>query len=98
LQPRPELISESEPVHSQRLAVPIGTPSRLQLATTGSFDGLGIVTMSRPSPIDDQVEIEVRATGLNFSDVLKKFFLFVFFLYDLSLVFGPAAHLKGIHP
>ena len=53
------------------IVIPAGEPSRLRLAQAGSFDGL---TVDACQPIElpaGHVEIEVRATGLNFSDVLK---------------------------
>ncbi|MEO0530090.1 MAG: SDR family NAD(P)-dependent oxidoreductase, partial [Planctomycetota bacterium] len=48
------------------------TPSwRLALKRAGSFDGLAYEPTDRVAPGEGQVEIEVHATGLNFSDVLK---------------------------
>ncbi|MEM9660076.1 MAG: MDR/SDR family oxidoreductase, partial [Planctomycetota bacterium] len=41
------------------------------LAETGSFDGLRYARFTPPAPQADQVQLEVRAAGLNFSDVLK---------------------------
>jgi NADPH:quinone reductase-like Zn-dependent oxidoreductase/thioesterase domain-containing protein/acyl carrier protein len=52
------------------LTVPDG-PVRLRLGTAGSFDALSFERFVRPSPEPGQVEIAVRAAGLNFSDVLK---------------------------
>ncbi|MCS7237271.1 MAG: SDR family NAD(P)-dependent oxidoreductase [Thermoguttaceae bacterium] len=46
-------------------------PFRIRLQKTGTFDGLRWETFSRQSPGPGQVEIEVHAAGLNFSDVLK---------------------------
>lgn len=54
-----------------------GTPTpdspswRLGLKRSGSFDGLAYQPSDRVAPGAGQVEIEVHATGLNFSDVLK---------------------------
>lgn len=54
-----------------------GTPTpdvptwRLALKRAGSFDGLEYEATERIAPEPDQVQIEVHATGLNFSDVLK---------------------------
>ena len=52
------------------LAVPNG-PFQLRITQAGSFDALKFTSVERQSPEAGQVEIEVRATGLNFSDVLK---------------------------
>jgi acyl transferase domain-containing protein/thioesterase domain-containing protein/acyl carrier protein len=53
-----------------KLAVPNG-PFQLRITQAGSFDALKFVPVERESVAACQVEIEVRATGLNFSDVLK---------------------------
>ncbi len=53
-----------------QLAVPRG-PFQLRITQAGSFDALKFVPVEREPPGPGQVEIEVRATGLNFSDVLK---------------------------
>jgi len=53
------------------LAVPAGKPFQLRITQSGSFDALSFVPVEREAPQAGQVEIEVRATGLNFSDVLK---------------------------
>lgn len=58
-------------------ATATGTPPpeaaswRLALRRAGSFDGLAYEAAERVSPGPGQVEVEVHATGLNFSDVLK---------------------------
>lgn len=71
-------LAKSEPLtggpldsQSGLLEVPKGQPSQLQIASAGSFDGLYIVPIQRQSPGVGQIEVEVQATGLNFSDVLK---------------------------
>ncbi len=46
-------------------------PFRVRLGKPGSFDALGFEKLERLAPTGDRVEIEVRADGLNFSDVLK---------------------------
>ena len=51
--------------------VPADTPYQLRISAAGSFDGLRFVPCSRKVPETGQVELEIRATGLNFSDVLK---------------------------
>jgi acyl transferase domain-containing protein/thioesterase domain-containing protein/acyl carrier protein len=54
-----------------------GTPTpdapswRLELKRAGTFDGLAYQSTPRIAPAAGQVELEVHATGLNFSDVLK---------------------------
>jgi NADPH:quinone reductase-like Zn-dependent oxidoreductase/acyl carrier protein len=45
-------------------------PVRLEIAEPGSFDGLKLTAMTRTQPGPGEVEIRVRATGLNFRDVL----------------------------
>lgn len=51
--------------------LPEAYPFQLRLGTPGSFDSLQYKTF-RPTDLNgDELEIEVRATGLNFSDVLK---------------------------
>lgn len=42
----------------------------LQIRQQGSFDSLTWAAQARRAPADDEVEIEVRATGLNFRDVM----------------------------
>ena len=51
--------------------MPAEGPFRLRLGKPGSFDSLGFEHFVRRPPGPGQVEIEVRAAGLNFSDVLK---------------------------
>ena len=53
------------------LTVPRGESFRLEFATAGNLDRLRWKTFVRTAPGPDEVEIEVGATGLNFSDVLK---------------------------
>ncbi len=59
-----------------RLAVPRGEPFRLELAGKGSLDCLALRPSRRRPPATGEVEIEVRAAGLNFSDVLKSMGLY----------------------
>lgn len=54
-----------------RMRIPAAGPFRLRLGTAGSFDALRYESFGRPSPGPGQVEVQVHATGLNFSDVLK---------------------------
>ncbi len=46
-------------------------PFRIRLARTGSFDGLKWEEFQPDKPGPGQVQLEVHAAGLNFSDVLK---------------------------
>ena len=51
------------------LAIP-NEPYRLDLASRGTIDNLQLVPALRIAPGPDEVEIRIRATGLNFIDVL----------------------------
>jgi acyl transferase domain-containing protein/thioesterase domain-containing protein/NAD(P)-dependent dehydrogenase (short-subunit alcohol dehydrogenase family)/acyl carrier protein len=62
--------SEHAKSESAHLSIPRG-PFQLRVTQSGSFDALQFVPVEREAPANGQVEIEVRATGLNFSDVLK---------------------------
>ena len=53
-----------------QLDLPRG-PFQLRITQAGSFDALKFMPYEREAPVSGQVEIEVHATGLNFSDVLK---------------------------
>jgi len=46
-------------------------PVRLEVPETGVLDDLALRPMRRQAPQEGEVEIEVRATGLNFRDVLN---------------------------
>jgi acyl transferase domain-containing protein/acyl carrier protein len=48
-----------------------GVPHRLTARTPGTLDGLVLEALSRRPPGAGEVEIEVAAAGLNFSDVMK---------------------------
>jgi acyl transferase domain-containing protein/thioesterase domain-containing protein/acyl carrier protein len=63
--------SQADGASGQSLAVPAGRPFQLRIQQAGSFDGLRFTPVDREPPQAGQVEIEVRAAGLNFSDVLK---------------------------
>ena len=51
--------------------IPANSPFQLRLGAPGSFDSLRFESAVRPRPTAGQVEIQVHAAGLNFSDVLK---------------------------
>nr|MBP9051374.1 SDR family NAD(P)-dependent oxidoreductase [Ilumatobacteraceae bacterium] len=57
--------------HDVGLHTPPKSPYRVTLAERGSFDQLSFATLERRSPLDGEVEIEVRASGINFRDVLN---------------------------
>ena len=56
---------------ADEVVIPAGTPSRLRLVHAGSFDGLTVEPCDLMEPPAGHVQLEVHATGLNFSDVLK---------------------------
>jgi myxalamid-type polyketide synthase MxaB len=62
---------EGRPQRTNRLRVPPGEPFRLELAGAGKLDRLTLRPLRRRPPGPGEVEVEVRAAGLNFSDVLK---------------------------
>src|SRR5204863_870074 len=64
------LVSEQEKCDSAALVIPNGA-FQLRITQAGSLDALKFAPVERDLPEPGQVEIEVRATGLNFSDVLK---------------------------
>lgn len=68
---KPELLSTGDAKKGSKLSVPRGEPFRLEFSSTGNLDRLQLRTFTRTPPGQDEVEIEVGATGLNFSDVLK---------------------------
>ncbi|MGO9112136.1 MAG: SDR family NAD(P)-dependent oxidoreductase [Thermoguttaceae bacterium] len=53
------------------LQVPRGRPYRLEITSRGQLDNVTLQPANRQSPGPGQVEIKVRATGLNFRDVLN---------------------------
>jgi acyl transferase domain-containing protein/acyl carrier protein len=50
-------------------ALPDG-PVRLSIADAGTFESLRLTSLQRRTPAAGEIEIEVRASGLNFRDVL----------------------------
>jgi acyl transferase domain-containing protein len=53
------------------LDAPRGQPYRLEITARGQLDQVALRPMTRQPPGPGQVEIQVRATGLNFRDVLN---------------------------
>lgn len=49
----------------------IENPYRLEIIRPGAFDQIAFVQHSRRMPLEDEVEVEVLAAGLNFRDVMK---------------------------
>ncbi len=64
------LVADRARSESAELEIPSG-PFQLRIMQAGSLDALRFVPVERDRPAAGQVEVEVRATGLNFSDVLK---------------------------
>nr|VFJ59818.1 MAG: myxalamid-type polyketide synthase MxaB [Candidatus Kentron sp. DK] len=54
-----------------RLRVPEGQPCQLRISRRGSLDNLELAPVNRRPPGADEVEVRVRASGLNFRDVLN---------------------------
>lgn len=52
-------------------ATQVDSSFRLEVSRTGTLDGLKLRSVSRRSPGPGEVEIQVCAAGLNFSDVMK---------------------------
>ena len=67
----PSLVADAAAGAAANLAVPHGTPFQLRITQAGSIDALRLVSVEREPPAAGQVELEVHAAGLNFSDVLK---------------------------
>ncbi len=53
------------------LELPKGQPYRLEITSRGQLDNVALRPSARQKPGPGQVEIRVRATGLNFRDVLN---------------------------
>ncbi|TWT65367.1 type I polyketide synthase [Allorhodopirellula solitaria] len=57
-------------------SIPTGTPFHLTIGGDNTIEGLRYKPFRRTKPVGDQVEIQVAATGLNFSDILKSLGLY----------------------
>src|SRR5690606_19906291 len=53
----------------ERRPVPAGANYRIDIEQRGTLDAMRYVPAERVAPGDDEVEIRVRTTGLNFRDV-----------------------------
>nr|VFK14085.1 MAG: Acyl transferase domain-containing protein [Candidatus Kentron sp. LPFa] len=54
-----------------RLHVPVGSPYQLRIPERGTLGNLELASVTRRPPKTGEVEIRVRASGLNFRDVLN---------------------------
>lgn len=61
---------------SDAAIIPTGSPYRLTIANDNTIEGLRYKPFRREKPAPGEVEIQVSATGLNFSDVLKSLGLY----------------------
>jgi NADPH:quinone reductase-like Zn-dependent oxidoreductase/thioesterase domain-containing protein/acyl carrier protein len=66
----PSIDTKPAEENASAMTIPTG-PFQLRITQAGSLDALRFVGVQREPPAAGQVEIEVHATGLNFSDVLK---------------------------
>lgn len=88
---------------AQMLDVPMGQPYRMEITSRGGLDNVALRPAERHAPAAGQVEIRVRATGLNFRDVLN---LLDLYPGDAGLLGGECAGevvavgegVKGIAP
>jgi NADPH:quinone reductase-like Zn-dependent oxidoreductase/NAD(P)-dependent dehydrogenase (short-subunit alcohol dehydrogenase family)/acyl carrier protein len=67
------------------LEVPASQPVQLQASGSGLLDDLTLVPISRRSPGPGEVEIQVRATGLNFRDVLNALGMLKQYMAEMGL-------------
>ena len=65
------LLPSDSPDLPQRLPIPNGDSFRLGLSSYGVLDQLTLMACERRSPRPNEVEIQVKASGLNFRDVLN---------------------------
>jgi phthiocerol/phenolphthiocerol synthesis type-I polyketide synthase C len=63
--------AETSASDGRKLSIPAQDPYRISIGAAGTLDGLIAKPLARQTPVGEQVEIEVAAAGLNFSDVLK---------------------------
>ena len=71
LVPRVRHLGERGAPEAQWLRLPADEPFELVLEETGTLDGLRAHLTTRPLPASDEVVIRVRASGINFRDVLS---------------------------
>ncbi len=70
LRGRHRLVARLTPVDPST-GIPPEAPYQLSLPARGSLDALAFLPLVRRSPAAGEVELEVRATGINFRDVLN---------------------------
>jgi acyl transferase domain-containing protein/NADP-dependent 3-hydroxy acid dehydrogenase YdfG/acyl carrier protein len=67
----PRVVRHSpEAADEKRRSVPASEPFRLEIATAGILDNLTLRSTTHQEPGPGQVQIQIRAVGLNFRDVL----------------------------
>ncbi len=64
-------VARLEQQKQKNQSLPENQPLQLKLTEYGVIDNLNWQLMERPTPKSDEVEIEVKAVGLNFRDVLN---------------------------
>ena len=79
--------------YHEATATPVEGPFRLQLAEYGSPDHLRLVPMTRRVPNPEEVEIEIKATALNFRDLLISLGMMKDF-YEKELGIARAADIR----
>jgi NADPH:quinone reductase-like Zn-dependent oxidoreductase/acyl carrier protein len=66
------LVDDAAPAKPSPATAPAGDqPFRLEIDAPGVLEDLVLRAIPRPAPLADEVEIEVRAAGINFHDVLS---------------------------
>ncbi|HZJ67877.1 MAG TPA: acyltransferase domain-containing protein, partial [Kofleriaceae bacterium] len=66
------LVEDAAPAKPSPDTAPAGDqPFRLEIDAPGVLEDLVLRAIPRPAPLTDEVEIEVRAAGINFHDVLS---------------------------
>ena len=58
-------------VAGRGLTLPMDGSFQLRIMRAGSMDSLEYVSFELPDPLEGQIQVEIHAAGLNFSDVLK---------------------------
>jgi acyl transferase domain-containing protein/acyl carrier protein len=64
-------LARQDLVAKNRIPLPPAGPYRLKLAQYGTFENLTIAPIERRAPGPGEVEVAVKAAGLNFRDVLR---------------------------
>ena len=70
-----------------RSQVQVQKPMRLQMSSRGSLSNLRPVPQaSRPQPGPEQVEVRIRAVGLNFRDVLSFGLIIIIIIFNIVII------------